>query len=215
MSSSSSFESRLHVIATALFVTAMLTGCLPDQSTTPMSPPGAAHEIVPFVQMPPEDPWYGPTAFSPGAIIVGSAPEYLTDITAQDAAATSWASSFSLDTYQSYDQYTACAPSYGYYGARINYSCPQGPCYTQWYQMKDAQLNFSGKVNSFLLAGPAVRHAWGLFVAGLPATTIIASAWNTLDGGHKRFLSCINEPGNWKFYNNDQPNPYRISGLPR
>ena len=209
MPASSAVQSRHRVISLALLAT-LLTGCHPERPIASVAVNGAKQDaVLTFEQMPPEDPWY-----APGEVQLGSAPAYVTDITAQDAAASTWANAFGTDTLSTNYQYLDCI-AYSYYGARVSYNCPAGPCYTQWRNMRDAGMNFTGTVNGFLLAGHAVRNAWGLWALGLPSGLIITATWSALDVGHKQFLQCISEGDNWRFYNNDQPNPYRVPGMPR
>lgn len=41
---------------------------------------------------------------------------------------------------------------------RVNFTCPSGPCYSQWFNMRQANFDFTGKLNAFLLGGMMIRN---------------------------------------------------------
>jgi len=125
----------------------------------------------------------------------------------------SWATAGS-DTLTSTYSWSDCI-AYTYYGAKVNYNCPAGPCYQQWYNMRSAGWDFTGKINAFLTGALMLRNRWGLFATTLPAGTIITGNYLTLDLRQKQFLQCIHERDNWVFYNNDAPNTWIVPGMPK
>lgn len=130
-----------------------------------------------------------------------------TDFTAQDALSATWSTQF--DTSDNSDWGGPNCDGYDLGYGRINYSCPDGPCYNQWRAMKDGGMNFTGTTNGMLIGGFATRGAWGLWTIVLPASTRLMAAWSALDKAHRDFLACISVDENWRFYNNDVPNPYK------
>ncbi len=201
---------RLAPMALA-FALLALSACTDTTAPPPLTVADLEHSTRLIAPDEPPDPdapypYTEPAGPPPGA--------YPVDFTPHEAQANSIRNAYGSDTLTSTYSWSDCI-AYTYYGAKVNYNCPAGPCYQQWYNMRSAGWDFTGKINAFLTGALMLRNRWGLFATTLPAGTIITGNYLTLDLRQKQFLQCIHERDNWVFYNNDAPNTWIVPGMPK
>jgi hypothetical protein len=224
----------VHLVA-AYMLLALSAGCS-DRLTEPrkLAPADRASMLIcddaeaspecianPDPTPPQPDVWYDPP------MIVAER----TEITAQDNFVRTWMQSREFsDTLGGViingdltgQQYCETNGYLNRYNAQISGSCPTGPCYSQWKDMRNAGIAWAGMVNGLLLSGLAVRNAWGLFAITLPAATGAYLTWGKVDDARKKYIMCMSQDNNWSFYYLDPwngSNPYTKprypNGMPR